>query len=216
MPYINLGNLIVPPNGASVYTHKYNLGTKTHEFNGISQFGFCQCLKSYAINDKIKINNVDITEINSPEKIKAYAWIIFIVDNTKMYIFTKTASLTEYPDGSTVEPVNDIKLWCACAGINWYDIGCPDIQTITSSEEWCQQLFNNENSFNYYKRSSEIIKSTILGTNVINNLEKKDLDTTLRCVVEEISDNMETIKTEIMKNKSLLLDSIIDASLVQI
>ena len=51
---------------------------------------------------------------------------------------------------------------------------------------------------------------------IVNNFEKKDLDTTLRCVVEEISDNMETIKTEIMKNKSLLLDSIIDASLVQI
>ena len=35
-------------------------------------------------------------------------------------------------------------------------------------------------------------------------------------VVEEISDNMDVIKTEIMKNKSLLLDSIIESSIVYV
>ena len=51
---------------------------------------------------------------------------------------------------------------------------------------------------------------------IVNNLEKKDLDSTLKNVIEEISDNMDVIKTEIMKNKSLLLDSIIDSSIVYV
>ena len=84
--------------------------------------------------------------------------------------------------------------------------------------------FNSIDVVSFKKLCNSCVKNTYYGKYaklnnleiIVNNLEKKDLDTTLRCVVEEISDNMETIKTEIMKNKSLLLDSIIDASLVQI
>ena len=84
--------------------------------------------------------------------------------------------------------------------------------------------FNSIDVISFKKLCNSCVKNTYYGKYaklnnleiIVNNLEKKDLDTTLRCVVEEISDNMETIKTEIMKNKSLLLDSIIDASLVQI
>ncbi len=84
--------------------------------------------------------------------------------------------------------------------------------------------FNSIDVISFKKLCNSCVKNTYYGKYaklnnleiIVNNLEKKELDTTLRCVVEEISDNMETIKTEIMKNKSLLLDSIIDASLVQI
>jgi len=84
--------------------------------------------------------------------------------------------------------------------------------------------FNSIDVISFKKLCNSCVKNTYYGKYaklnnleiIVTNLEKKDLDTTLRCVVEEISDNMETIKTEIMKNKSLLLDSIIDASLVQI
>lgn len=84
--------------------------------------------------------------------------------------------------------------------------------------------FNSIDVVSFKKLCNSCVKNTYYGKYaklnnleiIVNNLEKKDLDTTLRYVVEEISDNMETIKTEIMKNKSLLLDSIIDASLVQI
>ena len=79
---------------------------------------------------------------------------------------------------------------------------------VVSFKKLCNSCVKNT----YYGKYAKLINLEI----IVNNLEKKDLDTTLRCVVEEISDNMETIKTEIMKNKSLLLDSIIDASLVQI
>lgn len=82
--------------------------------------------------------------------------------------------------------------------------------------------FNSIDVVSFKKLCNSCVKNTYYGKYaklnnleiIVNNLEKKDLDTTLRYVVEEISDNMETIKTEIMKNKSLLLDSIIDASIV--
>ena len=82
--------------------------------------------------------------------------------------------------------------------------------------------FNNIDVVLFKKLCNSFIKNTYYGKYaklnnleiIVNNLEKKDLDNTLRIVVEEISDNMETIKTEIMKNKSMLLDSIIDSSIV--
>ena len=83
--------------------------------------------------------------------------------------------------------------------------------------------FNNIDVLSFKRLCNSCVKNTYYGKYaklnnleiIVNNLEKKDLDNTLRIVVEEISDNMEVIKTEIMKNKSLLLDSIIDSSLVQ-
>ena len=84
--------------------------------------------------------------------------------------------------------------------------------------------FNSIDVISFKKLCNSCVKNTYYGKYaklnnleiIVNNLEKKDLDTTLRCVVEEISDNMETIKTEIMKNKSLLLDSIIESSIVYV
>lgn len=84
--------------------------------------------------------------------------------------------------------------------------------------------FNSIDVISFKKLCNSCVKNTYYGKYaklnnleiIVNNLEKKDLDTVLRSVVDEISDNMETIKTEIMKNKSLLLDSIIDSSIVQV
>ena len=84
--------------------------------------------------------------------------------------------------------------------------------------------FNNIDVISFKKLCNSFIKNTYYGKYaklnnleiIVNNLEKKDLDSTLRIVVEEISDNMETIKTEIMKNKSILLDSIINSSIVTV
>ena len=84
--------------------------------------------------------------------------------------------------------------------------------------------FNNIDVISFKKLCNSCVKNTYYGKYaklnnleiIVNNLEKKILDNTLRTVVDEISDNMDTIKTEIMKNKSLLLDSIIDASIVRV
>jgi ankyrin repeat protein len=84
--------------------------------------------------------------------------------------------------------------------------------------------FNNIDVISFKKLCNSCVKNTYYGKYaklnnleiIVNNLEKKDLDSTLKNVVEEISDNMDVIKTEIMKNKSLLLDSIIDSSIVYV
>ena len=82
--------------------------------------------------------------------------------------------------------------------------------------------FNNIDVVSFKKLCNSCVKNTYYGKYaklnnleiIVNNLDKKELDTPLRNIVDEISDNMDIIKTEIMKNKSILLDSIIDASLV--
>ena len=84
--------------------------------------------------------------------------------------------------------------------------------------------FNNIDVISFKKLCNSCVKNTYYGKYaklnnleiIVTNLEKKDLDSTLKNVVEEISDNMDVIKTEIMKNKSLLLDSIIDSSIVYV
>ena len=173
MPYINLGNLITSSQGISNYTHKYHAGSKTHIFTGMDQLGFCQCSRDWHLNDIIKINDIEITEINYPEKIKAYTWIYFVVEQNKMYIFNKTSSVIEIPDGELVEPINDIVIWCACAGLDWYQLGSPSLETLLSSSH-CEQLFLNENAFAYFKRSDKIIASAMSNNYVIEYLEKKD------------------------------------------
>lgn len=172
MPYVNLGNLVVPSNGASLYTYKYNFGTKTHEFNGMGQFGFSQCLRDWEKTNKIKINDIEIVEVNKPEKIKAYAWITFIIENNKMYIFDKTSTLIQHINGEIITPINDINIWCACADIDWSAIGSPDINILLSST-YAQTLFENKNSFAYFKRSNIIWKEALNNNTSIQYLENK-------------------------------------------
>ena len=84
--------------------------------------------------------------------------------------------------------------------------------------------FNSIDVVSFKKLCNSCVKNTYYGKYaklnnleiIVNNLEKKELDSTLKNVVEEISDNMDVIKTEIMKNKSLLLDSIIESSIVYV
>ena len=84
--------------------------------------------------------------------------------------------------------------------------------------------FNSIDVISFKKLCNSCVKNTYYGKYaklnnleiIVTNLEKKDLDSTLKNVVEEISDNMDVIKTEIMKNKSLLLDSIIESSIVYV
>lgn len=173
MPYINLGNILSSSERGSQYTYHYNAGTKTHILSGKDQFGFCYCLNKWHPNDSVIINNIKITEINQPEKIQAWTWIQFIVDNNKMYIFNKTAHLLEVPDGTIIEPINDIAIWCACADLDWYNIGCPSINTLLTSGKY-KQLFTNSNAFAYLKRSNQLLAKALSNTSVYPIIEEMD------------------------------------------
>lgn len=84
--------------------------------------------------------------------------------------------------------------------------------------------FDNIDIESFRKLWNACIKNTYYGEYsklnnleiIIESLEKKDLIPSMERIVEEISNNMDIIRSEIMKNSSLLVEKIIDASLVEI
>ena len=71
-----------------------------------------------------------------------------------------------------------------------------------------RNLFNACNKNKYYGKYSKINNLEI----IIENLEKKDLSPNLRRIVDNISDNFDLIKNDIMNNNHSILDTIIDYS----
>ena len=81
--------------------------------------------------------------------------------------------------------------------------------------------FNNIDVVTFKKLYKTCISSSYYGKySKLNNLEvivdklgKKDLQPNMKKVIEVITDNMETIKTEILRNRSSILESIINSGL---
>ena len=71
-----------------------------------------------------------------------------------------------------------------------------------------RNLFNACIKSKYYGKYSKINNLEI----IIENLEKKDLSPNLRRIVDNISDNFDLIKNDIMNNNHSILDTIIDYS----
>ncbi len=71
-------------------------------------------------------------------------------------------------------------------------------------------LFNASIKNEGYGKYSRITNLEI----IVENLEKKELDSGMRDLIQIISDNMEAIKRDIMNNRSSLLESIINHHLV--
>lgn len=69
-----------------------------------------------------------------------------------------------------------------------------------------KNLFNATIKNTYYGKYSKINNLEI----IVENLEKKDLDPCMTNLVENISDNMEAIKRDIMNNGLAILESIIN------
>ena len=84
--------------------------------------------------------------------------------------------------------------------------------------------FNELNVLSFKNLFNVSIKNTLYGkyskiTNleiIVENLEKKELDSSMKELVHIISDNMEAIKRDIMNNRSSLLESIINSHLVMV
>lgn len=170
MPQINLGNIKNYSDGAGLYTHSYNNSSKTHNFTGVGVFGYCKCVVDYKAGDKIQVNNIAIPHITMPTYIIKDAWITFIIHDSVFYMLDK-AEMFHVPEGELVTPINSPEIWCACAGINWKEIGSPDIETLAASDTYCPILISNANAFAYYRRSNEIIKKTMSNSNIISSIE---------------------------------------------
>ena len=61
----------------------------------------------------------------------------------------------------------------------------------------------------YYGKYSKLNNLEV----IVGNLEKKELEPSMKKIIEVINNNMEHIKTEIMKNKSSILENIINSTL---
>ena len=72
-----------------------------------------------------------------------------------------------------------------------------------------KKLYNVCIKSSYYGKYSKLNNLEV----IVEKLEKKKLEPSMKKVIDIISDNMDTIKNEILKNKSSILDSIINSSL---
>ncbi len=73
-----------------------------------------------------------------------------------------------------------------------------------------KNLFNVSIKTKEYGRYSKLTNLEI----IVDNLEKKELDSGMKNLVDNIQNNMDAIKKDIMNNKSSLLESIINRYLV--
>ena len=74
-----------------------------------------------------------------------------------------------------------------------------------------RNLFNITVSNKLYGKYSKISNLEI----IVNSLLKKDLDSELKGLIRYIKNNMEAIKSTILNNRTVILDSIINNSLVE-
>lgn len=67
------------------------------------------------------------------------------------------------PDGMTVTPTNDVKLWLKCAGVNYQQSGSPSLATVVADATLCATLMSSQNAVNYMIRSTAI-QTAVLGS----------------------------------------------------
>lgn len=72
-----------------------------------------------------------------------------------------------------------------------------------------KKLFKTCIKNSYYGKYSRLNNLEV----IVGNLGKKELEPSMKKLIEEISDNMDTIKVEIMKDRSSILENIINSSL---
>ena len=86
------------------------------------------------------------------------------------------------------------------------DKRCNDIDLLTF-----KKLYNMCVKNTYYGSYSKLNNLEV----IVENLEKKELEPSMKKVLDDINDNMDTIRVEIMKNRSSIIEKIINSSLVE-
>ena len=86
------------------------------------------------------------------------------------------------------------------------DKRCDDIDLFTFKKLYDMCVKNT-----YYGKYSKLNNLEV----IVESLEKKDLDPDMKKVIGDISNNMDTIKTEILKNNSSIIEKIINSSLAE-
>ena len=84
------------------------------------------------------------------------------------------------------------------------DKRCNDIDLITFKKLYKTCIRNS-----YYGIYSKLNNLEV----IVDNLDKKELEPDVRKIIDVINDNMEYIKTEIMRNRSSILENIINSTM---
>lgn len=80
------------------------------------------------------------------------AWYTFILDETDKTINFNSGAMV-IPDGATIEPINDVKIWQKCAGLKPV---YTSVQQILADTEVLTTLIHSSNAMDYFIRSTEI------------------------------------------------------------
>lgn len=84
------------------------------------------------------------------------------------------------------------------------DKRCNDIDLITFKKLYKTCIRNS-----YYGKYSKLNNLEV----IVDNLDKKELEPDVRKIIDVINDNMEYIKTEIMRDRSSILENIINSTM---
>jgi hypothetical protein len=87
------------------------------------------------------------------------------------------------------------------------DKRCNDIDLITFKKLYKTCIRNS-----YYGIYSKLNNLEV----IVDNLDKKELEPDVRKIIDVINDNMEYIKTEIMRNRSSILENIINSTMNEV
>lgn len=153
---------------ASPYVH-----TKTgtvHNFAGTGKLGFATLVADYADDDTFTVNGTAVTVVGDESALKTGGSVLFSLDGTTLYLY-KTANVFEIPDGASALPVNNVKIWVECAGLNYESAGSPTLESIVVNSNLCATLMNSQNAVNYMIRSTAIQTAVLGSTTAIAALD---------------------------------------------
>ena len=95
-------------------------------------------------------------------------WYTFVLDvQDKTINFSSGAMVI--PDGATIEPINDVKIWQKCAGLKPVH---STVQAIIADSQTLTSLILNSNAMNYLIRSLQIQEAVLASEEAIAILDK--------------------------------------------
>lgn len=97
-------------------------------------------------------------------------WYTFILDTAAKTINFNMggAVMSSFPDGTSVTPVNDVKIWQKCAGLS---AQYTSVSSILNDEQTLKSIILSSNATEYLKRSTAIQESVFASSKAVEFLD---------------------------------------------
>ena len=161
----NDGVVNAADNGIFEYTHSGDTLTG-NGINGKFKATSAGNKASFTINGKsYSVKQGEETSID----LVTGVWYMFILDDTDNTINFIKGGAVSIPDGKTVTPVDNIKIWQKCAGLQTkYD----NINNLLLDSNYVSALMSTDNSIQYMIRSLNIQTSVLSNISVVDILDR--------------------------------------------